>query len=473
MNFVQLVYDQAINAPNSKALINHQGFVTYAQLIKMVRQAARQLMQFPVGTEIGLLMADTPALTAIRLAGMQVGVVTVPLNIRFPKQEIDFRAGLFGLDTLVVDDNYEELTAGYKTIQIDFAGDECNEYRTTPVATVAWSGGTTGTASGIYITHKALIENLKPKFFWPTDGLNRVVGIVAPQYSGLGTGLGMTTLRSGGALVLEDRPFSPGLVAKNISTYGVDVIFATAPVFSMLLKRDFLQPEHVPGICYTTGDPTPDSLYKKWKEKFNVRLLNFYGATQTLGIAVHDEHSPNSSIGKLFDTIEIKLLDSNGNEVEPGQPGQAWFRGPSCALKSASPFESTTIDNEWITTDDMLVCKDGIYYLLGRKNDVFRVNNHFVSPMEIEEKIRDIDGVVDVVAVPDFDNNNVCRVKVCVEPTADADLEKVKKSIMSLNSVFKTWERPKLIEFIKEVPRHPGSMKIQRTKLNPLFNYNK
>lgn len=474
MNIIQLIAAQADKTPDNKALVYNQGFVTYRTLMSMVRRAAKFFSQYPAGTTVGLLMTDTPEQVAFRLGSMQVGVLTVPLSTRFPKQELDTRTRLFDIKILIVDADYSEKTQGYQTIHIDnIPHDELHEYRTSgdELAATTWSGGTTGQAAGLYWSHTTVISGTSGELsFWKKP---EVAYVVAPLVSGLPIMILVSSLRVGGTMVIESRPFTPALIVENIAKHGVTYFLATSRIFAILLHRNLLTKDIVPERCITTGDPTSTKIYKEWTAKFGTRLINMFGATQIFGVATQSENDPLESIGRLWPNLEIKLLDDQGNEVPDGQPGQVWFSGPSRAVKDVSIDGSTNINGNWITTKDVFIREGEVYYHVGRTNDVFRVSNNFVNPFKVEESVRGIDGVVDAVVVPDFDQFDVCRVKVCVIADKQKDLDNLKHVILTQNYNLFSWERPKLVEFIDDVPRHPGSLKIQRSKLNPLFNYDK
>jgi acetyl-CoA synthetase len=157
--------------------------------------------------------------------------------------------------------------------------------------------------------------------------------------------------------------------------------------------------------------------------------------------------------------------------VADGEPGQLWIKDDSCAVADITVDGSTSFGADgWVTTKDMLIRKNGVYYMVGRKDDTFKVNGQFVSVLKIEDKVRDIPGVADAVVAPDFDQTGLARVKVyVVTEQGHTDAEEIKQAVYHLNQDLYAHERPREVEFIDEIPRHPGSMKVQRYKLNPMY----
>lgn len=484
MNIVQHIAQHAANTPNSKALVyGTDSHVTYAELMHRVRQAAGQLSKHQPGTHVGLLMRDTWQQVAIRLASMQTGVIAVPLTARVPKPEFDRRAGLFELATIYADADYPDHLSGYHVTRVDdfdsvFSGSESTEYRSHDHdrMSLAWSGGTHGTPDGVYYSHnsmRALADASNAK--WSIAPGGEVYYPVVPQFGGAFVCYLMIALTHGHALVIESQPFSPAVVANNIINHGVTHIMGTASVFNTMLRRGVLPHDHVPRMCVASGDAVSVQVQREWREHYGTRLIVLLASSQYGGFCEQEEHHPITSIGTPWPCFEVRLLDEQGVEVPDGEAGQLWVRSPACAVGDVTANGGTNFDPDgWVTTNDMLMRHDGVYYMVGRKNDTFKVNGQFVGVLKIEDRVRDIIGVADAVAVPAFDNTGLPRVKVYVVAQEGArDVEKIKHAVINLHGDLLSHERPRLVEILDEIPRHPGSQKIQRFRLNPLYNQEK
>jgi len=482
MNIIQLIADQAAKNPKAKALVfDKDSHVTYEQLIHQVHRAAGVLAKHSPGSHVGLLMRDTVQQVIIRLASMQVGVIAVPLTARVPKPEFDRRAGLFKLDTIYADAEYPEHLAGYHVTRVDdfdsvFPQTEYQEYRghDHERMSLAWSGGTNGTPSGLYYSHsslKASADNSNRR--WNPTNDAEVFYPVVPQISGAFIYYLFISLAHGHALVIESQPFSPALAAANIVNHRVTHFMGTAPVFSTILRRNALsKDDHVPRRCMASGDSISVQIQRQWQEHYGSKLITMLASSQTGGFCEQNHDDPLDSIGSPWpEFTEVRLLDDHGNEVADGEVGQLWVRNAGCAISDISVHGHSSFDNDgWVTTRDMLVRRDGLYYMAGRKDDTFKVNGQFVSVLKIEDCVRDIPGVADAVAVPDFDTEGLPRVKVyIVTEHGHVDSEQIKQKVYHLGDYLYSHERPRSVEFIDEIPRHPGSMKIQRFRLNPLY----
>ena len=101
----------------------------------------------------------------------------------------------------------------------------------------------------------------------------------------------------------------------------------------------------------------------------------------------------------------------------------------------------------------------------GRSRDTFKTNGLFVSPVVIEDTIRELPEVDDVVAVHALDGNGLSCVKVCIVLLDAIDLSVLQRKIKIHTNKLKSHERPRIVEIIEELPRHPMTMKIQRALL--------
>ena len=86
--------------------------------------------------------------------------------------------------------------------------------------------------------------------------------------------------------------------------------------------------------------------------------------------------------------------------------------------------------------------------------------------MVIEDTIRELPEVDDVVAIHALDINGLSCVRVCVVPFESIDLSVLQSKIKVHTHKLNSHERPKIIEIIEELPRHPMTMKIQRGRLD-------
>lgn len=475
MNIAQVMAEHAIKNPNKKVLVStDMGFLTYAQAVETMQRISTQLSFLEPGTVVGLTMKDSFASFITRMSCAQLGLILVALFEKLPAEEFARRHALAKCQHVVADEDYEVISAyPHTVININNLPVECHaSYHASgndPI-TFTWSGGTNGTPDGMVHTHSTMIAVAEAAHAsWLPEFPDDVCYIVSPMISSMSMMYQYMVAYIGATMVISQHPFSPALVEENVVELGVTHLMGIPAIFSVMLRRGKLIGKS-PKWCYSAGDAIGSQLCTRWEQTTGGRLRTLLGTSQSGPVFANLGNYPMDSLGQIMPWTEVKLLDDDDNEVGEGKVGQLWIKSPTCAVADFPLNGISLIRDGWITTHDMLLQRDGLYYFVGRKNDTFKVNGLFVRPYSIEEHARSIVGVEDAIAVPDIDNEGISKVKVYVvaDPTT-TDWDRIEREVRAVNSKLESHERPYSVEFIEEIPRHPMSMKVQRFRLNPLF----
>lgn len=78
----------------------------------------------------------------------------------------------------------------------------------------------------------------------------------------------------------------------------------------------------------------------------------------------------SGSVGLLNPNTECMLVDDDGNEVAPGQPGEMYVRGPQVCLgywKNEQATKETLSPDGWLKTGDVAIVKDDWFWIVDRK----------------------------------------------------------------------------------------------------------
>jgi malonyl-CoA/methylmalonyl-CoA synthetase len=152
----------------------------------------------------------------------------------------------------------------------------------------------------------------------------------------------------------------------------------------------------------------PVSTLHRWKEISGQILLERYGMTE-IGMALSNplrgERVPGS-VGTPLPGVEVRLVQSSGDPVLPGTPGEIEVRGPAVFAEYWGKPDATreAFRDGWFRTGDTAVVDNGIYRILGRTSiDILKTGGHKVSALEIEEALRQHPAVAEcaVVGIPD------------------------------------------------------------------------
>jgi len=135
------------------------------------------------------------------------------------------------------------------------------------------------------------------------------------------------------------------------------------------------------------------------------RILISYGSTEAGNVAygdaeVTDRHP--GAVGWVRDGVEVEIVDSDGNPVEPGKHGRVRLRTSVMALAEGSGPES----DQWFEPGDLgVLYEDGLLAIAGRTSDVLNVGGMKMSAVDAESRLAAIDGIQDagIVVVPTRD----------------------------------------------------------------------
>jgi acyl-CoA synthetase (AMP-forming)/AMP-acid ligase II len=163
--------------------------------------------------------------------------------------------------------------------------------------------------------------------------------------------------------------------------------------------------------------------------------------------------------------VEIRLVDDDGNDVEPGEPGEIWSRGPDCFVGYTDPVVTNAAfsPDGWFMTGDVGVLDpDGYLAITDRKKDIIIRGGENVSAAEVEEILVRMPGVAEVavVAAPDARLGEIGCVHFRMLTGASApDLAAVQAALEAAGLARQKW--PELVREVTEFPRTPSG-KIQK-----------
>jgi benzoate-CoA ligase family protein len=459
-----LVTRHARTTPQRQAItaIDLDGSVrtfTYGELEEAVTRLAAALIASGVRPEERLLlcMGDTPELVTAFLAGLRIGAVPVPVSTMLKPKDIavlarDSRARLVALSSEFTDlapavGGLPDLTdvvvlsapgaplpavAGTRVHHwADFvaAGADCLERATTPYPTVAdspafwlYTSGTTGTPKGAMHRHGSLRDTAVT---YARDvlaiGPDDVTFSVAKFFFAYGLGNTLTFPFSVGAATILDRSRpSPAGTLRVLQEFRPTLFFGGPTYFAALLAAG-LPREAFAGVraCVSAGEAFPAALFERFTSTFDVEMLDGIGSTEMLHIFISGRpgRTRAGATGEIVDGYEAKIVDDDGNPVPDGTPGNLFVRGSSAATGYWCRMDTTRLvfQGHWVRTGDTYVrSSDGYYTSLGRTDDIIKAGGIWVSPTEVEERLRQHAAVLQVVVVSVPDDAGLDKPVACV-----------------------------------------------------------
>ena len=336
------------------------------------------------------------------------------------------------------------------------------------IAVLQYTGGTTGVSKGAVLLHRNLVANILQAEAWYQPALaaiprgEQIVTVCAlPLYHifGFNTNM-MLGLRMGGCNILIADPRDIGAMLKDLSTERFHSLPAVNTLFTALANHpdfDKVDWSHLKvsvggGMAVTSGTA------RLWLEKTGCPICEGYGLSETSPSATCnpvDATAYTGSIGLPMPSTELALLDDEGREVPPGQPGEIAIRGPQVmAGYWQRPDETAkvmTADGYFRTGDIGTVDERGYFRIVDRKKDMILVSGFNVYPTEIEDVLSQMAGVLECAAVgiPDAKAGEAVKVVIVKrEPTlTEADVRAYCEANLT------GYKRPRVVEFRSDLPK--------------------
>jgi len=210
-------------------------------------------------------------------------------------------------------------------------------------------------------------------------------------------------------------------------------------------------------IAISGGAAMPVEVMLAFNEKFNVKILEGYGLSETSPIAVFnrlDREARPGSIGLPVWGVEVRLVDADDRDVEAGEVGEIAIRGHNVMKGYYKRPEATAeaMRHGWFHTGDMgRRDEDGYLYIVDRVKDMIIRGGFNVYPREIEEVLMTHPAVslAAVIGVPHERHGEEVKAFVIVKNGAtitEAELVAWSKQNMA------DYKYPRLIEFRTELP---------------------
>lgn len=227
--------------------------------------------------------------------------------------------------------------------------------------------------------------------------------ILLPTYPvfGLVTNI-LFPLAYGCELVIEKRKM--GSICESLQRYSIDHLNLIPPLAEKMLLEAQKKPEgyDFSHVCFVTGGSHMDlDLLERFESTFNKLPVQGYGLTETLPILTN---TPNNNIkgtlGRLMRKgVELKICDSNGNEVPTNKVGEICLKGSGVIQSyiATDGHQEYLFRDGWLRTGD-LGSSDaaGNITFKGRRLAFTKILGQMVDLREVEEIVKKLKGVKNV-----------------------------------------------------------------------------
>jgi len=329
------------------------------------------------------------------------------------------------------------------------------------MAVLIYSGGTTGIAKGIMLSHFNLVANAHQIIAWGHLTDEQGVLAVLPLFHGFGMSVTMNAaVLAGGEIFLVPR-FKAKAVAKAIHKYK--------PSFFIGVPTMFVQLSNLPDIhrydfrslrgTFVGAAPLTKAIKDDFEKKTGGRMIEGYGLTEAVTAIMANPYQGMHKIGSVglpFPDVDVKIVSlDDGHDLATGELGEIVLRSPTVMLGYYKNAEETqkTIDDGWLYTGDIgYVDEDGYFYITDRKKDLIIVGGFNVFPREIDELIYQHPKVKEGITIGLPDPHKGERIKVYIV-LKEGETATPEEFITYFKERLTPYKVPSEVEFRTELPK--------------------
>lgn len=402
------------------------------------------------------------------------GVVVARAGTESPKSNIDFSNIYTPLGT--VEEGQQGIYDFWmmRCEQSAILRDSCELASDDPVQ-IIYTSGTTSRPKGVVLTHANMVfSGLYGDWEVSLRGSDRMLTSMPACHSNFQLAALMPVITAGASLIIVEK-YSATRFMKQIRHYKATVIQCVAMMLRTLLLQP-VDPEEknhcVREVLYFI--PITDAEKEEFEQRFNMKIMNTYGSTESIGWAITDppvgaRNWP--SVGRAGLGYKARICDMNDNELPPGEVGEIQIkgeRGRSVMLEYYNNPEATentfSIDG-WLKTGDQGYQDDnGWFYFVDRKVNMVKRSGENISTTELEEILEQHPAIAEsaVIGVPDPIRDQAIKAFVRFAPGESMTLAEVEQYCKDHMASFKV---PTFYEVVEDFPR-TCSMKIEKKLLS-------
>ncbi|HEY0921647.1 long-chain-fatty-acid--CoA ligase FadD [Rheinheimera pacifica] len=331
------------------------------------------------------------------------------------------------------------------------------------IAFLQYTGGTTGVSKGAMLTHRNMVANLEQvsgcidKLL--EKGAEQVVTALPLYHIFALTANFFTFFKYGATNLLITNPRDMKDFVKELQKFHFTIFTGVNTLYNGLLNTPGFADLNFSGLKASIGGgmAVQRPVAERWQKVTGTRLMEGYGLTECcplVTVSPYDLTSFNGSIGLPAPSTDIRLVDEEGLDVAPGEPGEMLVKGPQVMLGYLNRPEETekVLRDGWLYTGDIArMDEEGFFYIVDRKKDMILVSGFNVYPNEIEEVVAMSDKVLEVAAVgvPNETTGEAVKLFIVKKDASLTEQEVIQHCRQHLTG----YKVPKLVEFRTELPK--------------------
>lgn len=390
-DFIRIYNDKVSTIPDKTAFCDGTNTITYSQLEEASAKIYRYLKEHGIGREqfVQIVLERGVKIPASVIGVYKAGVAFVVLEDTYPSDRIEFIYRDCGCVLRIDDALYDEIM---NTVE-PLAG--CEDAALHDACYAVYTSGSTGNPKGVLHEYGNIEQNYKSFETWYDDEIDNAA-IFAPFYFVAGVIDIFHYITRGRTTYIIPHDMTRDFVAvkKFIIANNIQEMFLPPSYL-----RIYTEPADTLKVLYTGSEPANGLSYNDAPT-----LINFYAMSESGFVVLQADLKKSCEIAPvgrpLLDEIKLCLIDEDGNVVEgPGQ-GEICFVNEYVRGYINLPEQTAAAwhDGLFHTNDCARRDEDGNYFVIGRYDDMIKINGNRVEPVEIENRVAELTGLSKVIA---------------------------------------------------------------------------
>jgi long-chain acyl-CoA synthetase len=414
---VHMLADSCARFPEATALLCGAERLTYREYLSCVSNFASELVGLGArNSRVAVICANSLDMPIAMFAAHAAGAQAVPINPAYTERELRYILGDADPAVVVYDADIagkvEPLlaTLGIKrAVRIGGEGgrrlnvrkadaEQVREPlpRADDLATLQYTGGTTGLPKGVNITHRQMSINVSQReAALPTRSGDESILCMMPLFHVFAAAMCLhLAAYCGGKLVIVPR-YRPETVLDLIAAERITRLPAGPTVFIGLLSHEKFAATDFNSLrtAYSGSAPLAEETLRRWQAQTGTPILEGFGQTEAGPVLTYVREGgllKAGSVGLPLPLTEIQIVDTETGvkALGVGHIGEVRARGPQImsGYRNKPKETAEALRGGWLYTGDIgEIDAEGYLFIRDRKKDMVIVGGYNVYPREIDE----------------------------------------------------------------------------------------
>ena len=477
-----MLTDAAARSPSSTALVFGKQRLAYGQYLHCVAHVARELRRLGAARSerVALILGNSIDMPIAMFGVHAAGAQAVPINPAYTARELSYilsdaapvavvydAALAATVEPLAASLHIRHVLALKEHALVQVSGDPAALPEPLPgpddLASLQYTGGTTGLPKGVNITHGQMSVNISQReAALPTRADDESVLCVMPLFHVFAVAMCLhLAAYCRGKLVMLPR-YKPEAVLEAITAERITRLPAGPTVFIGLLNHERFAATDFSSLrsAYSGSAPLPEETLKRWQQLTATPILEGFGQTEAGPVLTYVREGgvvKPGACGPALPLTEVQIVDvETGSRVlGAGEIGEVRARGPQtmAGYRNQPAETAAALRDGWLYTGDIgELGADGYLYIRDRKKDMAIVGGYNVYPREVDEVLFSHPAVKEAAAagVPDPYYGESTRAYVVLKEGARATPEELLDHCAANLARYKI---PSRLFLVSELPR--------------------